>query len=210
MRKILLILAAFFVLSATPSLAIYQEGEEQPTPADGEMTLMTATSDTTTPKARAMEAKDAMKSAISDARTAFKEKLAGIKDARKQKIMENLDARLAELNKKKTDMLMSRLDRLSSILTKVSEMEGAVDADVEAAAAAIATAKTAVEEQAAKEYVVDVTTETALKTNARAAIKEFITDMKAVVEKVRLAQVAVAKVAKGAKPTPTVTTAATQ
>ncbi len=202
MRKTVLIAASIFVLSATPAFGIYREGEVQPTPKDGEMMLMSTTAEegesedttTTTTATDRMEAKSTMKAAMSEARTAFKEKMQGIKDAKKLKIVEGLDTRINEMNKKKTTWMTERLTRLSSILSKFTTT-GDPD-DVVDATAAIEAAKTAVTAQAAKDYVLEVTTETALKTNARALIKEFITDMKAVNEKIRLATVAVAKVAK--------------
>lgn len=208
MRKILLIAVSIFVLSASPSLAIYREGEGQVTPAEGEAMLMSTTSENTATRNTRMEAKDAMKSSILAARDEFRTKVKGIKDVRKQKIVEGLDTRINEMNKKKTDWMTERLNRLSAILEKAKSDANANADDVAAAETAISEAKEAVTTQAAKDYVMEVTTETALKTDARALIKEFVTDIKAVHEKMRAAQMAVVKVAQGtgmmrAKPTVT-------
>ncbi len=227
MRKSFLIASAFFVLSTTPTFAVYNTDNPQVTPAEGEATLMSTTAEvSTTPKpprtipmektmsltgdtkSRIMIEKDEMKNKMMEARTAFKEKLQGIKDARKQKTVENIDARISEMNKKRTDMMNEKFTRLSSILEKISakvatlKAEGkstiTLETDITTATTAIQTAKDAVTTQAAKDYIMDVTTENALKTDAQEVVKTFIADMKITMGQVATAQKAVAKAARGA------------
>lgn len=248
MRKSFLIASAFLVLSATPTFAIYRTDGPQPTPGEDGTMLMSATTevgtapkepraipmektntltgDTTTAKSRIMIEKDEMKDKMMEARNAFKAKLQGIKDEKKQKTVENIDSRISEMNKKRTDMMSEKITRMTSILEKISakattlKTEGksttTLEADILAATTAIDTAKTAVTDQAAKDYVMNVTTDAALKTGAKTLVTTFITDIKATMEKVTLAQKAVAKAARGAgllmeKPsvTPTVTSVMT-
>ncbi len=246
MRKSFLIAASFLVLSATPTFAIYRTDGPQATPAEGEAMLMTTTTEVGTapkepraipmektsalpgePTSRIMMEKDDIKDKMMEARNAFKAKLQGIKDTKKQKTVENIDSRINEINKKRTEMMGEKLTRMTSILEKITSKAAALkaegkstaslEADIATATTIVEAAKTAVATQAAKDYVVDVTTETALKTDAQKAVKAFVTDIKATMTQVTAAQKAVAKAARGAgllmeKPsvTPTITSAATQ
>ncbi len=249
MHKSFLIASTLLVLSATPTFAIYRTDGPQPTTGeDGAMLMSTTTEagtapkepravpmekttaltgDTSAAKSRMMIEKDVAKDKMMEARNGFKAKLQGIKDARKQKTVENIDSRISEMNKKRTTIMSERLERLTSILDKISAKAAAlkaegkstttIEADIILATAAIDTAKAAVAEQAAKDYVMDVTTDAALKTDAKETVATFITEIKATMEKVTLAQKAVVKAAKGTgllmeKPsvTPSVTLPATQ
>lgn len=230
MHKTFLIAVTFFVLAATPTFAIYTDEANtteadtmEATAADKKTMLMTATDEKTTNR---IGAKDAMKEEILAAREEFKTKMAAIKDTRKQKALSNIDARIAEINKKRTTQMGERLDRFTTILSKISTREAALKADgknttslaaeITAATEALDDAKAAVAAQSAKDYVVEITTDTALRTGASSTIKEFMTDIKAVHSQVVAAQKAVVKVFRSVaqlqgadKLTPTVTTAAT-
>lgn len=225
MRKYLFLALAFFVLSVSPTFAIYSEESEststesieataEPTSkttrelkaSDKKMMLMTATEEKKTAR---MEALEEMKEKSKEAREEFKTKMKEIRDEKKQKALENLDTRISEKNKKWTEKMSERLERLTQILAKLGE-KGALPADITTATTAIDDAKSAVTDQAAKDYVVEVTTEEELRIKASATIKEFMTDIKAVHQKVVDAQKAVAKVARGLKPTVTITPSPTE
>lgn len=212
MSKIFLVLLSFFVIVLLPanSFAVEDTSAETETsvttadkPAVRPAVLKTNASD------KLMQAKDAMKDKMTDARDAFKEKLQGIKDTRKQNILENLDTRINESNDKKTGQMSERLERLTSILAKVSEMAATLQADgksvtalnslITAANTAIEDAKTAVAEQASKDYTIDISDETTLKTDARETISQYLTDIKAVFSKVLAAHRAVVKAFSSAK-----------
>jgi len=106
-------------------------------------------------------------------RDEFKAKLEQIKDDRKKVIVERIDTRLATVNKNRTDHMSTVLDKLTSIVDRVSERIATAKAngkDVAGVEAAIATARTAiaaaqaaVSAQAGKEYVITIGEETALK-----------------------------------------------
>lgn len=215
MRKYLFLLLTFFVIGTISSLHVNAE-ETSATEAD-----TTETSVTKTPRAKAldkkmmsmtaleekktarMEAIDAMKEKSMAAREEFKEKMKEIKDARKQKALTNLDSRISEMNKKRTTQMNERLERFTQIISKINSKEAVLKAagkdttnlvvDITSATTAIDAAKAAVEEQAAKDYLVEVTTEETLKSKASITIKEFMTDIKAVHQKVIDAQKAVVK-----------------
>jgi hypothetical protein len=200
MRKKLLVLFSVLVFGASPAFAFAVE----PASTIGKDVV---------------EVKNAMRTQLADARTAFKEKLAAIKDVKKQTIAENLDSRINAINKKRTDEMSLRLDRLSSILSKIStkgaalkaqgKNTGTLDAKITAAQAQLDAAKQAVTDQAAKDYVLVITTDPGLKNAASTLIRQFMTDIKAVHSKVVAAQLSVVKIYKeigllmGDKPTPT-------
>jgi hypothetical protein len=230
MHKYFLIAAAFFVLASTPTFAIYSPDAEpettktmEATTADRKTMLMTATDDVATSR---IGAKDAMKEEVKAARDEFKAKMLAIKDAAKQKALSNIDIRISEINTKRTTHMGELLDRFTTILSKISTRAAALKAEgknttallaeIDAATETLNDAKAAVAEQSAKDYVVDITTDTALKTNASATVKQFMTDLKAVHQLVVAAQKAVVKVFRsvaqlqgGTKVTPTVSTTVT-
>lgn len=170
-------------------------------------------------------AKDEMKAKMVAAREEFKTKMVGIKDARKKAVATKIDGRINEINLKRTTQMTERLDRLTLILGKISTKEAALKtegkttttlkADIAAAQTAIDAAKVAVDTQAAKDYVMTITTESVLKTSASTLVQQFMTDIKAVHAKVVAAQVAVAKAhgngskLTGTTPSPTITTTVT-
>ena len=171
------------------------------------------------------DAKSEMRTKIMEARASFKAKIGEIKDHDKQAIVTNLDLRINTVNKNRTDEMYKRINRLSLILTKISSKEAALKSegrntttlknDIAAAQTAIDSAKQAVIDQAAKDYIMTIATDTTLKANASIVIKQFMADIKAVYLKVVAAQTAVLKAHSdvatliGVKPTLTVTTVPT-
>ncbi len=171
------------------------------------------------------EARDAMKEKMQQAREEFKTKMAAIKDAKKQEIISNLDTRIATINKNRTTEMSERLERLTTILGKISTKEATLKSegkntttlasDITAAQTAIDAAKTAVSTQAAKEYTMNITTETALRSAAATTIQQFMSDIKAVRAKVVASQQAVVKAHKdlgqliGVTTSPTITATTT-
>lgn len=232
MRKILLVLISFFVIAALP-VTIHAQDTTTDTTAttvtdtptatstNVKMPLRTSKTDIQTlmgdkisdakmsMKEKIMQAKDEMKDKVEAARTAFKEKLQTIKDGNKQQILENLYTKINERNQTRTTNMSERLDRLASILTKISEnattlkSQGKDTANlnslITAATTAVESAKTAVSNQAAKDYTIDITTDSALKTNAKSAIKEYTTDIKSAFDQVLAAHKAVLKAFEEAK-----------
>lgn len=154
-------------------------------------------------KEKMTEAKTEMKDSMSQAREAYKEKLATIKDEKKQERITNIDSRINEMNKKRTTEMAKHLERFGMVLSKISsraatlkasgKVTTTLDSDIASAQAAIDAAKAAILTQSAKDYVVNVTTETALKGAASTAIKGFFADIKVVYDKVIAAQKAVQK-----------------
>ena len=108
-----------------------------------------------------------------EARMEFKAKLAKIKDEKKQKIVEKLDARFNEVNLKRTTQMTKHLDKMSEILTKIA-------GDTASASSAIQTARDAVTTQAAKTYVITISTEANLKMDVGKVRSQLEMDLRAV------------------------------
>ena len=119
--------------------------------------------------------------------------------------MERVDAKLAEINKRRTDAMTRHLDKMSEILVKVKARGG----DTAVAEAAVADARSAVAAQAAKTYVVTISSEDKLKINVGETMKALTTDLRNLHEgKIVPARKAVSDAIKSVKktePTPTST-----
>lgn len=237
MRNKLLVMLSVIIFGISPVFAYAQDSVATNTVTSTDTTVTTTPAVTSAetrtgimkPKPTIREAlKDAkseLRAKMLEARTNFKTKITEIKDQRKQTIVTNLDSRISTINKNRTDEMYKRIDRLTSVLTRISSKEAALKSegkntttlvsDIAAAQAAIDLAKQAVVDQAAKDYVMTLTTDASLKVNASTLIKQFLADIKAVYLKVVAAQTAVFKaytdVAKlmGVSPTPTAATTPT-
>jgi prefoldin subunit 5 len=126
-----------------------------------------------------------------DAREQFKQRLETIKDERKQKVVENLDERIASQNQKWVEHWNNVLGRLTELVVKIEKDISSVTTAVSQANAAIATAQSAVTIQAGKTYIIDITTEDNLGQAVRTTIAQFHSDVKAVIETIRSARLAV-------------------
>ena len=149
-----------------------------------------------TPGGRRLEMRQEVKQ---DVREKFKEKIKTIRDEKKKQIVEHTDAKIGEINKRRTDAMLAQLNKMSEILAKAK----ARGANTAAAEAAVASAKTAVEAQARKTYTVEITTEDKLKIKVGEAMKALKTDLQAVHQKVADARKATADAIRSVRPTST-------
>ncbi len=121
-------------------------------------------------------------------REAFKEKLKTIKDQRKQKLVERIDAKLVDINKRRTAHMVKILDKLASIAArleaKISTAEAAgkdvtaARAAIEKANDAITTAQSTVSSQAGKEYVITIGQESGLKGTVGETMSQLQADLR--------------------------------
>lgn len=125
--------------------------------------------------------KDDARIAIKARQEEFKAKVQTIKDQRKKTILENVNVKLAEVNKRNTDKLSEFLMKLQSVLDKIKTIatDPNIVTSISVAQAAIDTAKAAVVAQAANDYTIQVTSETVLKANANSAISQLRKDLSA-------------------------------
>ncbi|MBI5358014.1 hypothetical protein HZB69_00055 [Candidatus Amesbacteria bacterium] len=128
--------------------------------------------------------RDVMKKDIEAKRMEFKTKVVKIKDEKKKLIVEKLDARFNEINAKRTAQMTKHLDKMSEILAKVT-------GDTASASSAIQTARDAVTAQAAKTYVITISTEANLKMDVGKVRSQLEADLKSVNELVIAARKAV-------------------
>lgn len=120
----------------------------------------------------------------------FKQKLQGIKDAHKQKIVDNLDRSYANINNRWTTHFKNVLERLTKILDKVKiraekQKNAEALASINGVYGQIEQAKTAVEEQAAKIYTIEITGEDKLGEAAKAVHFQLRNDLQALREQIK-------------------------
>lgn len=128
-------------------------------------------------------------------RDEFKTRMQAIKDQRKKMLVERIDTKLSEVNKKHTDRFTEVLSKLQLLLDKITakETETKVLADIKTAQAAIDTAMTAVEAQAAKTYIIQITDETKLRLDVGTTTSQLRQDLMATYKLVIDAKQAVQK-----------------
>jgi hypothetical protein len=133
--------------------------------------------------------------AVSQARDEFKAKLQVIKDQRKKILVERIDAKLARVNKKQTERFSEVLTRLQGFLNNIkqSTTDTKVLADIAAAQTAIDAAKAAVDVQAAKTYIIQITDDATLRLNVGTTVSQFRQDLMATYKLVIDAKQAVQK-----------------
>src|SRR3990167_4664409 len=139
-------------------------------------------------------------------REEFKTRIAKIKDTKKQAIVEKIDNQIAVLNKKHTDRFNKLLEKLTSILsrieTKTDELEtdgvnvSTVDVAVQIARDAISVAQREILDQAGKDYVIEIDTESNLREVVYSGFKEFRGDMEILRDSIKVVRDAVYEAAK--------------
>lgn len=131
----------------------------------------------------------------------YQAKIKNIKDERKKTLVEKIAGSLTNTNKRRTTEMSENLTKMNSILERISSKaatlkgEGknttTLDTSISTARTAIATAQDAVTAQAAKEYVISITSETTLRTDINPVVTQFKTDIQATYAKVIAARKAV-------------------
>lgn len=144
----------------------------------------------------------------------LKTKLEKIKDEKKKAAVGRLDNRFTEINAKQTNHLLKTLTRLEELLGKVSARAdkaatngkdvSSVRMRIEQAKTVIASARTALESQLKKTYLIQVTDETQLKSAVATAREALNKDLKAAREAVQTAHKAVVDATRNLKGVPKV------
>lgn len=114
-------------------------------------------------------------------------KIQAFKDKQKAEIASRVNTNLNKINQNQTDAMLRNLDLMSSLLDKLTERVNLNSPDIKDPAAAnqaiadarevIATAKTAVEAQAQKDYTITVTTEAKIRSDAQAKRDQLFKDI---------------------------------
>lgn len=121
-------------------------------------------------------------------KSAFKAKLQTLKDGKKKLTAERIDAKLAEVNKNKTDRMADALDKMNVFVMKLQEKITAAQtagkdttsaqASLAAATVAITSAQAAVTTQAGKTYTATITDESTLGSSFHTVFQQLISDLK--------------------------------
>lgn len=143
---------------------------------------------------------------IKKEREEFKAKVAELKNQKKKLIAQDVDLKLNAINLASTNRMTTGIGKLEKLLDKFSSRSArikaqgsdttTVDAAIASAESAIADAKTAITEQAAKEYTADITDETTLKNDFGKTMKTLRADLKATHDVLKLAKQRVIDVAR--------------
>ena len=123
--------------------------------------------------------KEGTKAIVQAKRDEFKTRIQTIKDEKKKALVARIDGKLSEVNIKHTDRFSQVLTKLQTHLDKISQTakDKKVLADVGIAQASIDAAETAVANQAAKTYTIQITTETALRLNVGTTTSQLRQDL---------------------------------
>lgn len=140
-----------------------------------------------------------------DARAvALKARLQAFKDKKKAEITERVSNNLSKINKNRTDHFLKFLDKAAGVLNKLeTRVNGTVGKDTTSAKAAIAdarvalaSAKAAVQAQAAKDYTITVSSETKVRSDVTSVRDRLHQDLQAIRKQVVDAKQSVANAIK--------------
>ena len=120
-------------------------------------------------------------------RASFQAKLVEMKDRQKATILENLNSRYPNINERWTTHFGQVLDRLEEVLAKIATH----GVDTAAASRAITSARVVVDNQSLQGYVITVTNESNLRSDAQASHEQLKVDLGVAREAVKSARVAV-------------------
>jgi hypothetical protein len=119
------------------------------------------------------------KAMIQAKRDEFRTRIQEIKDQKKKVLIERIDARLAEVNKNQTARFTEVLNILQTFLDKInkSAIGTSIQASIATTQTTIDAARTAVEIQANKSYIMTISDDSALKVNAGTTVSQFRQDL---------------------------------
>lgn len=137
------------------------------------------------------ELREIRKASVSAIKEQFKLKIQTIKDEVKQQIVEKFAEKMNRVSQKRVEHWNRILARLSEILAFISGKLGADNPSVVIATEKLALAQAAVDAQEGKVYVINIGTESALKSNAGQAMSEEQQDLQTISKLVNDARKAV-------------------
>ena len=134
------------------------------------------------------ERKQENREVIQARREEFKQRLQTLRDQKKRVIIERIDTRMASTNKKTTTRLSGVLERIQSILNKIIQKAGtikakgidtvALDSATASAQIAINNASAVIASQSAMVYVIQISSESAIKENVGSTVSELRLDLR--------------------------------
>lgn len=143
---------------------------------------------------------------VSERREEFRQRLETVGDEAQQRALERIDTKLQDVNQRVTAAFNTVLDKLENLVFRMEQRADTLAAGgedftslgsaLDNANQEIDTAKTIVDEQAQKEYIIDITDDLTLGDAARTAIEELRTDLKSARDAVMDAKNAVVEAAR--------------
>jgi len=150
-----------------------------------------------------------MKAKTASREASVKAKLQQFKDQRKAEIALRVNTNLNKINQNQTGEMLKHLDKMTALLDKLEARVSSNSPDIKNPAAAnqaisdareaVANAKTAVQAQAQKDYTLQVSAETKIRTDAKSMRDQLHTDLSAVRKQVIAAKQKVADAVRIAK-----------
>lgn len=167
-------------------------------------------------KIRVEGKREELKTRIETKREDLKQRLEKVKDEKKKQAVERIDRQMDELNNRMLKHYVNVLDKLSEILVRISERAdkaeergvdvSAVRTAVDATNNAIILARSAIETQSSKTYTIQISTESAVRTDVGKARQALHNDLVIVRSAIKAAHDAVRNaattLAKLPRPTP--------
>jgi hypothetical protein len=139
-----------------------------------------------------------IKEKIASREAEVKARLAKFRDKKKAEIAGRLNKNLNDINQKRTEEMLKHLDKMSVILDKLQTRVGPTE-EITTSRSMIASASSAVNEQAQKDYTVTVTTEAKIRADVEKVRVQLQQDLKAVRKQVIDAKQSVANAIRKAK-----------
>ena len=136
-----------------------------------------ATTPGTTRKEKVRERVEIKKEKMATKEAALKAKLETFRDKKKAEVADRVNSNLNQINEKQTMQMLKHLDKMSALLTKLETRTGGSTAIIDTKAS-IASATAAVKDQAAKDYTITITSESAVKKDAKKVRDALHTDLK--------------------------------
>lgn len=163
-------------------------------------------------EAKIGERMEAVKTKMASREAALKVKLEAFKDKKKAEVAERVNTNLNKINQNQTAEMLKHLGKMSELLDKIEARVNSGSPDVKDPTAAksaitesrakIAAAIDAVKAQAAKDYTLQITSESKVKSDAQALRNQLHADIQAIRKQVIDAKQSVSNVIRVAKGQP--------
>lgn len=131
-------------------------------------------------EAKLMDKMEDRAAKLASKEAALKLRLEKFKDKKKAEITQRLNINLNRINQNYTQVMKKHLDQMSNLLTKFERLNNKNPAALSSARTAIASASAAVRDQAAKDYTLQVSAESKVRTEVKSARDQLFQDLRAV------------------------------
>lgn len=208
-KSAIAILLTSVIVIVTPVIAVESTGSGRPLREKIDTRTQKIETRAATREAKITASMDERKTKMATREAALKAKLQTFKDKKKAETAERVNTNLDKINQNHTAAMLKHLDKMSALLDKLETRVTSAKSDIKDPAAAkaaiaeakaiIATTSAAVKVQAEKDYTIQITTETKVKTDAQAKREQLHQDLTALRKQVIDAKQSVSNAIKAAK-----------